>query len=82
MCLTIQMVHLSRKNAKSTKFWAWRAKLKASAGRMLCMPDIDITMYIVLYFTVKLGYNELGYNEQTSRSCPRTGGSYAMKHPV
>ena len=45
--IPMQMVHLSRKEPKSTKFWALRAKLKAPAGhiwpagRMLCMPVLN-----------------------------------------
>ena len=35
----IQRVYLLRKEAKSTKFWDKRAKLKA--GRMLCMPGVE-----------------------------------------
>ena len=39
--LSTQRLHLSRKHAKSTTFWAKRAKLKASAGRMLRMPAVS-----------------------------------------
>ena len=37
----INYVHsLPNKQAKSTEFFALRAKLKAYAGRMLCTPDL------------------------------------------
>ena len=47
----IQRVHLSRKQAKNTKLWAYRAKLNASAGhiwpagRMLCMPALKLHLF-------------------------------------
>ncbi len=37
----IQMVFLPKKEAKQTKFGVTRARLKASAGRMLCMPGLE-----------------------------------------
>ena len=47
LCFYIQRVHLSIKEAKSTKFGAKRAKLQAFAGHiwpagsMLCMPALN-----------------------------------------
>ena len=47
MFLPIHKMQLSRKQAKSTKFWAYWAKFKTyagliwPAGRMLCMPALE-----------------------------------------
>ena len=54
MFLPIRRVHSTRKQAKSTKFWPYRDKSKASAGHiwpaghMLCMPALDYAISHIL----------------------------------
>ena len=45
MFFLLQRVFLSNKLGKVTKSLAVWAKLKASAGRMLCMPDLNTQLY-------------------------------------
>ena len=70
------------KKPKSTKIYTWRAKIKAPAGRMLCMPGLNVFVNWILVNRGGRSRKGVKYLSFRTKKHDKKGGGRVSKYVI